>query len=320
MRALRPNPYRDDRGQVARTPRHATAWGRPRAGLAGRRAKPRWRWTKVHICFPRADFGKIALASTSVLRVGALHLRRRNPGVSGVSSLQPRGDMSQPTIHATPEVRPTTSDEPMLPETRERQCPSCHGPWIVHAGRVIGGGGEIRTEHRCELCTTRFWLVRKRIPLNAALAARLEDRGRRSKLVRHREAGCDHPRSPPCSLSPWPASCRGARPRRPSRTPSARHGPSVMQSARRVSTPWRRICRWGVRYGRPLMTRGSRELRRAAPGIGAGARAGTTRPSGGWRPRAGGHAPGPDHSRVAGGQCPPAPPGHPPGHRVRAGE
>ena len=93
----------------------------------------------------------------------------------------PRGPMTQPTIHATPEVRPMTSAEPMLPETRERQCPSCHGPWIVHAGHVIGGGGEIKTEHRCELCGTAFWFVRKRTPLNVALAARLEDAGRQDQ-------------------------------------------------------------------------------------------------------------------------------------------
>ena len=89
--------------------------------------------------------------------------------------------MTQPTLSATPEARLIECLEPKLPETRERQCPSCHGPWIVHAGHVIGGGGEIKTEHRCELCGAAFWLVRKRIPLNVALAARLEDAGRQDQ-------------------------------------------------------------------------------------------------------------------------------------------
>ena len=83
--------------------------------------------------------------------------------------------MTQPTLSAMPEARPMEYPVPTMPETRERQCPSCHAPWIVHAGHVIGGGGDIKTEHRCEQCGTAFWLVRKRIPLNVALVARLED-------------------------------------------------------------------------------------------------------------------------------------------------
>ena len=133
------------------------------------------RRTKVHICFRRADFGKIDPACTSVFRVGAFHLGAGTSVYVARRAYNPRGPMTQPTIHAAPEVRPVASAEPMLPETRERQCPSCHGAWIVHAGHVIGGGGEIKTEHRCELCGTRFWFVRKRVPLSGALTARLDD-------------------------------------------------------------------------------------------------------------------------------------------------
>ena len=89
--------------------------------------------------------------------------------------------MTQPTVSAMPEARLMQYLEPPLPETRKRQCPSCHGPWIVHAGHVIGGGGEIKTEHRCELCGTRFWFVRKRVPLSGALAAQLDDAWRQDQ-------------------------------------------------------------------------------------------------------------------------------------------
>jgi hypothetical protein len=54
--------------------------------------------------------------------------------------------------------------EPALPETRERRCPGCHSERIVHEGHVIGGGGLIKSEYRCELCRTAFWFVRKRVP------------------------------------------------------------------------------------------------------------------------------------------------------------
>lgn len=87
----------------------------------------------------------------------------------------PRGDMNQPTIHAAPEVRPVASAEPMLPETRERQCPSCQGARIVHAGHVIAAKGMLKCEQRCEVCGTAFWFVRERLPLSGVLAARLED-------------------------------------------------------------------------------------------------------------------------------------------------
>jgi len=47
---------------------------------------------------------------------------------------------------------------------------------------------------------------------------------------------CDRLRAPPCLLSSWPAPCRGARRRRPSRTPPAKRGPSAMLSAPRNAT------------------------------------------------------------------------------------
>jgi hypothetical protein len=51
-----------------------------------------------------------------------------------------------------------------LPETRERRCPACQSERVVHAGRVIGGGGLIKSEYRCEACGTAFWFVRTRVP------------------------------------------------------------------------------------------------------------------------------------------------------------
>jgi hypothetical protein len=57
-----------------------------------------------------------------------------------------------------------TSPEPVLPETRERVCPSCQSERIVHAGQVIAGGGTIRSEQRCEACGAAFWFVRTRMP------------------------------------------------------------------------------------------------------------------------------------------------------------
>ena len=53
--------------------------------------------------------------------------------------------------------------EPELPETRERPCPSCQSEWIVYAGRIIGVGGMIKVEGRCDACGTAFWFVRERI-------------------------------------------------------------------------------------------------------------------------------------------------------------
>jgi hypothetical protein len=53
-----------------------------------------------------------------------------------------------------------------------RQCPSCHGLRIVHAGHVIAAKGMLKSEQRCEVCGTAFWFVRERIPLSGALAAR----------------------------------------------------------------------------------------------------------------------------------------------------
>jgi hypothetical protein len=77
--------------------------------------------------------------------------------------------MDQPTLSVVTERRPMSSPE--LPETHERQCPSCHGLRIVHAGHVIAAKGMLKSEQRCEVCGTAFWFMRKRISLNGALAA-----------------------------------------------------------------------------------------------------------------------------------------------------
>ena len=53
--------------------------------------------------------------------------------------------------------------EPALPETRERRCPSCQSERIVYAGRIIGAGGMVKVERRCEECGTAFWFVRERL-------------------------------------------------------------------------------------------------------------------------------------------------------------
>lgn len=52
--------------------------------------------------------------------------------------------------------------ESTLPETRERRCPSCESEQIVYAGRIIGAGGLIKVERRCEACGTAFLFVRER--------------------------------------------------------------------------------------------------------------------------------------------------------------
>jgi DNA-directed RNA polymerase subunit RPC12/RpoP len=54
--------------------------------------------------------------------------------------------------------------EHTAPETRERRCPACQSQHIVHAGHVIGGGGLIKSEYRCEACGAAFWFVRERVP------------------------------------------------------------------------------------------------------------------------------------------------------------
>jgi hypothetical protein len=69
---------------------------------------------------------------------------------------EPRGHMDQPT--APPlmtERRPMVSPEFALLETRERRCPNCESQHIVHAGHVVGGGGMLKTEQRCEVCHAR---------------------------------------------------------------------------------------------------------------------------------------------------------------------
>ena len=78
--------------------------------------------------------------------------------------------MTQPTLSAMPEARLMERLEPTLPETPERECPSCRDQSVVHAGHVIGVGGKIKSEHRCETCGTAFWFVRERVPLSGALA------------------------------------------------------------------------------------------------------------------------------------------------------
>ena len=55
------------------------------------------------------------------------------------------------------------SPEPVLPETRERRCPSCQSQRIVHAGPVIGAEGMIKAEQQCEACGIAFLFVRKRV-------------------------------------------------------------------------------------------------------------------------------------------------------------
>jgi transcriptional regulator NrdR family protein len=52
--------------------------------------------------------------------------------------------------------------ESALPETRARRCPSCQSEEIVYAGRIIGAGGMVKVERRCEACATAFWFVRER--------------------------------------------------------------------------------------------------------------------------------------------------------------
>jgi hypothetical protein len=70
--------------------------------------------------------------------------------------------MDQPFLSAVPQLRPISSPERPLPETPERRCPICESQQIVHAGHVIGGGGMLKSEQRCEVCRAAFWFVRKR--------------------------------------------------------------------------------------------------------------------------------------------------------------
>jgi transcriptional regulator NrdR family protein len=57
----------------------------------------------------------------------------------------------------------SVTPESALPETRERRCPSCQSERIVYAGRIIGAGGMVKVERRCEECGTAFWFVRERL-------------------------------------------------------------------------------------------------------------------------------------------------------------
>ena len=61
------------------------------------------------------------------------------------------------------EELPSMPPESALPETRERRCPSCQSEEIVYAGRIIGAGGMVNEERRCEACGVAFWFVRERI-------------------------------------------------------------------------------------------------------------------------------------------------------------
>jgi uncharacterized protein (DUF983 family) len=62
------------------------------------------------------------------------------------------------------EALPSMTPAPALPETRERRCPSCQSEQIVYAGRIMGVGGMVKVERRCEACGTAFLFVRERSP------------------------------------------------------------------------------------------------------------------------------------------------------------
>jgi hypothetical protein len=48
-----------------------------------------------------------------------------------------------------------------LPETDQPRCPSCRSHRIAPVGHVLAAGGLIKSEQRCEVCGTVFFLVRK---------------------------------------------------------------------------------------------------------------------------------------------------------------
>ena|SRR6266545_6144150 len=73
--------------------------------------------------------------------------------------------MDQSFLSAVTQPRPMSSPECPPPETPERRCPVCESQQIVHAGHVIGGGGMLKSEQRCEVCRAAFWFVRKRTPI-----------------------------------------------------------------------------------------------------------------------------------------------------------
>jgi DNA-directed RNA polymerase subunit RPC12/RpoP len=56
------------------------------------------------------------------------------------------------------------SPESELPETRERRCPACQSERIVNAGNVAFEGMMVKSEHRCAVCGSAFWFVRRRLP------------------------------------------------------------------------------------------------------------------------------------------------------------
>ena len=53
------------------------------------------------------------------------------------------------------------TDPDALPQARERRCPACRGEQIAPMGRVLAANGLIHVEHRCEVCRTGFFYVRK---------------------------------------------------------------------------------------------------------------------------------------------------------------
>jgi hypothetical protein len=48
-----------------------------------------------------------------------------------------------------------------LPETDQPRCSSCRSHRIGPVGHVLAAGGLIKSEQRCEVCGTAFFLVRK---------------------------------------------------------------------------------------------------------------------------------------------------------------
>jgi hypothetical protein len=88
--------------------------------------------------------------------------------------------MDHPTLSTVTESRPMAFSEPVLPETRERQCPRCGSQQIVHAGQVIAFSGMIKAAQQCEVCGTAFWFLRMRMPCRVL---DLDARGRTLPLV-----------------------------------------------------------------------------------------------------------------------------------------
>jgi hypothetical protein len=58
-------------------------------------------------------------------------------------------------------VSAVMTDPTALPQSLERRCPACLGEQIAPLGRVMAANGLIHVEHRCAVCRTGFFLVRK---------------------------------------------------------------------------------------------------------------------------------------------------------------